>query len=231
MTTGGGLVGGDAAASLRPIDRLLGAGVLLVLVVFGVGLSVGRGGDDGGLPPPTTLASEPVEQVLGPGPWVEEAGRWGAVDGEVRVVAPAGPLEPSLLLQDTGWVDGTVRTTFADVVAQAGLVFRARGPDDLWVLLPAPAFATWAVERHLGGEVVATLPVGLRPVSDGTTVEVVLSGTTAAVRIGEEQPVVLDLVGTGVAADGTPEATHVGFFADAQRRDAGRWSSFEAIPA
>jgi hypothetical protein len=222
-------LGDEGPAPLRSVDRLVGMGVLLALAAFGVGLAATQ--PDDGLPSTEPAPAEvvsSVEDALGPGPWAQVAGEWGTADGMVRVVEPAPLQDLNLLLTDVGWVDGRISTTYEDVLAGAGLVFRARSPGDLWVVLPAPAFATWSLEHVVDGEVVTSVPAGLQTVSSGSEVVLQLDGATASLQVAGARPALVLLDDDGRATVDAPAATQAGFWVDSFDSTAPAWSGFSA---
>lgn len=219
---------GDDAARLGGRERILGVRVLLGLVALGVVLSVGQSAvqDD---PPATELAVEPIERLAGERPWVEAAGSWGVVDDQLRVVELAPEQGRNLLLADLGWLDGEITAVFAEPVAGAGLVFRARGPDDFWLLVPAPSFSTWAVQHVVDDEAVFSQELGLRTVAPGTRAALSLAGGTVRVTIADGEPTIIGLGDVGGSTDGQPAATGAGLTVAGFGSEASRWSSFEAV--
>jgi hypothetical protein len=212
-----------------PRDRAAGVAVLLGLLVFGVVLSVGQASlrDE----PTDASVAAPVSDLLGDRGWTEVAGEWAAADGQVRVARLAPQGGRNLLVADLGWLDGEVTATFAEPAAGAALVLRYRSPEDFWVLVPAPGYATWAMQHVVAGDAVENVELGLQEVGVDTRVAVSLLGRVAIVTIGDHAPVTVPLDDDGGPAGDEPAATQAGFTVVGFGAEAGRWSTFDAVRA
>ena len=219
----------------RPSASDLGLGaVFLVLVV--VGLAIGRLSPDEPSGGPARAADDAAAIVDdfaradtartissgGQRRWIAARGVWGIRDEAAYVVSAPGGV--ALAVIDAGWAEGSVQTRLSQSSNGAGLVFRYRDPANYWAFVVAPPYATWTIERTVGGRRTVVGNTGLSPIK---------AGTVAAVRMGSQSvEFVLDgkvrrRIDNAILAD----ATHVGLVGRGAVAGRARWDSFRAIPA
>jgi len=124
-----------------------------------------------------------------------------------------------------GAADGLVQVTQKVDAAGAGLVFRYRNEFNYWVVRSAPKFATWTVEKVLAGKVLSLGNLGSSPVSDGTTISVLMQGAHLEFFVdGFRRRTITDsdlnnetLVGLSAFGEGVGAARWRTFVASAQR--------------
>jgi hypothetical protein len=220
---------------LRRRDVLIALAVLVVLV--GAGVVVARlvaeespdetAGLLDGVAPTDTFDRQTDLQDVGVAAngdsWNAVSGVWGIDAAQVHLAQGALGGARNLLTLDMGASDGVVAATFARSRPGAGLVFRYAGPDDFWVVLPAPEFGTWVVQHLVDEQIVVNENIGLADTEDGIHVVLEITRTRVAVAVADHPAVAVQI--------DPSEASMVGFTSLGYGSNAARWDDFYAIPA
>lgn len=154
--------------------------------------------------------------------WTAVAGTWGRGLGAAYMARP-GSSGIGLAVIDMGAPDGLVQATQVTSGDSAGLAFRYLDSSNYWWVESRPEIGTWVIERFVAGKNVVIGDVGPARTDSGTTVSVLLRGSTIEVFIdGVRRRTVVDsdLVG----------ATKVGLAGRAPGATQTRWATFIASP-
>jgi hypothetical protein len=149
--------------------------------------------------------------------WDAVRGQWG-IEGGVARVFTSNPGEPNIAIVAESEGDGLVEVTMAAPEQDAGLVFRYQDPSNYWSVTTNTSLGTWAVTRKVDGETEAVAELNA-PVTAGTTITVVLTGTQIRFLIDSVDKATLD--------DSTfAGVRQAGLIAPANSSMAARWDRF-----
>jgi len=154
--------------------------------------------------------------------WTAVAGTWGRGLGAAYLARPSAS-GMSLAVIEMGASDGLVRATQVTSGAGAGLAFRYVDDSNYWWVESRPETATWLVEKVVDGKRAAIGDVGPARTDAGTTVSVLLRGSTIEVFVdGIRRRTVVD--------PDLDHGTKVGFAGDGPAATQTRWATFIASP-
>ena len=154
--------------------------------------------------------------------WTAVAGTWGRGLGSAYLSRPSSS-GVSLAVIEMGAPDGLVRATQVTAGDSAGLAFRYVDNSNYWWVQSRPESGTWVIEKVVGGRSTVIGDLGPARTDAGTTVSVLLRGSTIEVLIdGTRKRTVVDadLVG----------ATKVGLAGRGPGATQTRWATFIASP-
>jgi hypothetical protein len=110
-------------------------------------------------------------------PWTAQSGTWGINTNKAYMVSGASGVATQPLL-----ADGTVQFTFSTIQDACGMAFRVRDSSNLFTVQYVSAFATYNVNKWVGGAATNLGNTGLSGTS-GDIVKVVLSGSSIGVYL------------------------------------------------
>ena len=122
--------------------------------------------------------------------WETPTGKWG-IEGGSPGCSPAIRTKPNIAIVPASEGDGLVEVTMATPEQGAGLVFRYQDPSNYWAVTTSTSLGTWAVTRTVDGEAEAVAELNA-PVTAGTTITVILTGTQVRFLVDSVDTLSLD---------------------------------------